>query len=140
VIGFTNAAAIIITTSQLDKIFGLRVEKATHHYETVIETVRAAISSTHWPTVAMAVGAFAILMGLRRVNPRIPNVLVAVVVTSATTYAAFEHVQSLRSRKSTALQRVGSLRTAQTLSRSAQLEKDIAGAKQELDQARKHTA
>ena len=50
VIGFTNAAAIIIATSQLDKIFGVRVEKAAHHYETVIETVRrdgSAISEGH---------------------------------------------------------------------------------------------
>src|SRR3990170_438991 len=35
IVGFTNAAAIIIATSQLDKIFGVRAEKATHHYETV---------------------------------------------------------------------------------------------------------
>ena len=48
----------IIATSQLDKIFGVRVEKAAHHYETVLDTVRAAASYTHWPTVAMAVGAF----------------------------------------------------------------------------------
>lgn len=75
VLGFTNAAAIIIATSQLDKIFGVRVEKAAHHYETVLDTIRAAASYTHWPTVAMAVGAFAILMGLRRINPQIPNVL-----------------------------------------------------------------
>lgn len=38
VVGFTNAAAIIIATSQLDKIFGVRVEKAAHHYETVWNT------------------------------------------------------------------------------------------------------
>ena len=95
VLGFTNAAAIIIATSQLDKIFGVRVEKAAHHYETVLDTIWAAVSYTHWPTVAMAVGAFAILMGLRRINPQIPNVLVAVAVTATIAYAiGFEHVQS----------------------------------------------
>ena len=95
VLGFTNAAAIIIATSQLDKIFGVRVEKAAHHYDTVLDTIWAAVSYTHWPTVAMAVGAFAILMGLRRINPQIPNVLVAVAVTATIAYAiGFEHVQS----------------------------------------------
>ena len=41
IIGFTNAAAIIIATSQLDKIFGVRAEKAEHHYETVWNTIVA---------------------------------------------------------------------------------------------------
>ena len=139
VIGFTNAAAIIIATSQLDKIFGVRVEKATHHYETVIETVRAAISSTHWPTVAMAVGAFAILMGLRRVSPRIPNVLVAVVVTSAIAYGTgFEHVQSasLEEINSPAVRQIVEDR-ANLEHEVAQLERDIAAAKDEFDQALK---
>ncbi|MCG6948026.1 MAG: STAS domain-containing protein [Acidobacteria bacterium] len=90
--GFTNAAAIIIATSQLDKIFGVSVEKAEHHYETVARTVAAAIEWTHLPTLAMAVLAFAIMMGLRRINPRIPNVLIAVVVTTALSAVFhFEH-------------------------------------------------
>ncbi|MFH0998915.1 MAG: SulP family inorganic anion transporter, partial [Pseudomonadota bacterium] len=32
--GFTNAAAIIIATSQLSKMFGVNVDNAPHHYET----------------------------------------------------------------------------------------------------------
>ncbi len=80
--GFTNAAAIIIGTSQLSKIFGVNVEKAEHHYETVYSVLRAALTSTHLPTLGMAVLAFAVMIGLRRVNPRIPNVLVAVVLTT----------------------------------------------------------
>ena len=80
--GFTNAAALIIATSQLDKIFGVAVEKGEHHYQTVARVVVAALHSTHLPTLAMAVLAFAIMVGLRRLNPRIPNVLVAVVVAT----------------------------------------------------------
>ena len=81
VIGFTNAAAIIIATSQLGKLFGVSVEKAPHHYETVWNTLLAA-SDTHWPTLALGVLAFAIILVLRRISPRIPTVLVAVVVTT----------------------------------------------------------
>jgi len=40
--GFTNAAAIIIATSQLPKLFGVDVDKAEHHYETVYRTILAA--------------------------------------------------------------------------------------------------
>jgi SulP family sulfate permease len=66
VIGFTNAAAIIIATSQLAKIFGVSVEKAPHHYETVWNTVLAAASETHLPTLAIAVLAFVLMIGIRR--------------------------------------------------------------------------
>ena len=85
--GFTNAAALIIATSQLGKIFGVQVDNSEHHYETVWLTVRAALRYTHLPTVGMAVLAFAIMIGLKRVNPRLPNVLAAVVVTTALAWA-----------------------------------------------------
>jgi len=80
--GFTNAAAIIIATSQLSKLFGVYVDRAEHHYETIYNVIKAAISFTHWPTFLLAALAFAIMILLRRINPRIPNVLVAVVVTT----------------------------------------------------------
>ncbi len=137
VIGFTNAAAIIIATSQLDKIFGVRVEKAAHHYETVLATIEAALSYTHWPTLAMAVGAFAIIMGLRRINPRIPNVLVAVAVTTAAAYAVgFEHVRSavLAEIDSPAVREVVEDR-ARLEREVPQLDEQIAAARERLDQA-----
>src|SRR3989344_4250050 len=77
IVGFTNAAAIIIAPSQLDKIFGVRVGSAEHHYETVWNTVVASSHQIHWPTFFIALGAFAIMIVLRRVNPRVPNVLIA---------------------------------------------------------------
>jgi SulP family sulfate permease len=86
VIGFTNAAAIIIATSQLNKIFGISVEKAPHHYETVWNTLLAT-SETHWPTFVIGVLAFMIILALRKLNPRIPNVLVAVMVTTLISWA-----------------------------------------------------
>jgi sulfate permease, SulP family len=57
-------------------------EKAVHHYQTVWNTLVAATSQTHWPTFFIAVGAFVIMFVLRRINPRLPNVLVAVTVTT----------------------------------------------------------
>ncbi len=90
--GFTNAAAIIIATSQLSKLFGVNVDKAEHHYMTVYNVVKAAIAHTHWPTLALAILAFAIMIGLKRLNPKIPYVLVAVVVTTILAWATgFEH-------------------------------------------------
>ena len=84
--GFTNAAAIIIASSQFSKFFGVYVDKAPHHYDTMIRVVQAAMDFTHLPTLAFGVGAVAIMVILKRINPRIPNVLVAVAVCTLISY------------------------------------------------------
>lgn len=90
--GFTNAGAIIIATSQLSKMFNVYVDDAGHHYQTVYRVVEAALAYTHWPSLALGVLAFAAMYGIRRVNPRIPYVLVAVVLTTVISWATgFEH-------------------------------------------------
>ncbi len=94
VIGYTNAAALIIATSQLDKIFGVHAERATHHYETVWNILTAAMDQTHFPTLLMAAGAFVVMIGLRWINPRWPNVLIAVALTTALSWlVGFERKQ-----------------------------------------------
>jgi len=96
--GFTNAAALIIATSQLSKIFGVSVESGEHHYETVLRVVSAAMEWTHLPTLGMAVLAFAVMLGVRRFNPRLPNVLIAVVITTILAAAVdFAHDETVPS-------------------------------------------
>jgi sulfate permease, SulP family len=90
--GFTNAAAIIIASSQLSKMFGVYVDTAPHHYETIIHVVKAAVHYTHWPTLLMGMVAFGVMYGLKWLSPRIPNVLVAVVITTSISWATgFQH-------------------------------------------------
>jgi sulfate permease, SulP family len=82
VVGFTNAGALIIATSQLNKVFGVSKGAGEHHYESVINTVRAALEHTHLPTLYMALSALGIMLVAKRINPRLPSVLIAVVVTT----------------------------------------------------------
>jgi len=90
--GFTNAAAIIIATSQLSKMFGVHVDTAEHHYETIIWVIQAAMRFTHWPTFLLGAFAFAIMYTLKRIAPRIPNVLVAVAITTVIAWATgYQH-------------------------------------------------
>jgi len=81
VIGFTNAGAIIIATSQLGKLFGVEVGKAERHYETVYNTLSAAADHMHWPTVLFAVFSIVLMAMLKKWRPALPNVLIAVVVS-----------------------------------------------------------
>jgi SulP family sulfate permease len=85
--GFTNAAALIIATSQLSKLFGVAERQGEHQYVTVYNVLVDAIDYTHWPTVGMAALSIAIMITLRRVNRKIPNVLVAVLATTVLSFA-----------------------------------------------------
>ena len=90
--GFTNAAALIIATSQLSKIFGVYVDSAEHHYQTVYEVIKAAISYTHWPTFAIAILAFGIMIFVKWYNKRLPGVLIAVIITTVISWQlGYEH-------------------------------------------------
>jgi MFS superfamily sulfate permease-like transporter len=90
--GFTNAAAIIIASSQLSKLFGAYVDKSTHHYETIINVCKSALHYTHFPTLIMGALAFLIMYWLKKSTPKIPNVLVAVTITTLISWAiGFQH-------------------------------------------------
>jgi len=82
VIGFTNAAAIIIGTSQLSKLFGVTAESGRHFYETIGNVLIEASKHTHIPTLAMGITALVIIFALKKYAPRVPSVLTAVVITS----------------------------------------------------------
>ena len=90
--GFTNAAAIIIASSQLSKLFGVDADNADHYYETIVQIIREASHYTHWPTLLMGTFAFVVMYVLKRIAPKIPNVLVAVGLTTIISWAIdFEH-------------------------------------------------
>lgn len=82
VIGFTNAAAIIIGTSQLSKLFGVTAESGNHFYETIGNVIIEASKHTHFPTLVMGITALVIIFGLKKFAPKVPSVLTAVVITS----------------------------------------------------------
>ena len=85
--GFTNAAALIIATGQLSKLFGVVVDPGDIHLETIARVVQAAVSYTHWPTFMMAAFAFIVMVTLKKISLRIPNVLVAVAATTMISWA-----------------------------------------------------
>ena len=85
--GFTNATAIIIATSQLSKIFGVHVESGNHHYETIARVIQSAWNYLHWPTLFMGAAAFIIILLLKRFYPKVPSILVAVIITTIASWA-----------------------------------------------------
>lgn len=88
IVGFTNAAAIVIGLSQLSKIFGVAMPGAASDpfLSVRIWGVVQQLGDTHIATLLMGISAFAIMVGLRKYYPRSPCVLVAVVFTTITSW------------------------------------------------------
>ncbi len=85
--GFTNASALIIASSQLGKLFGVTVDSAPTQMETLLRALSSAWNYTHMPSVVMAAFTVALLWGCKKYNPKLPAVLIAVVVTTFFSWA-----------------------------------------------------
>ena len=81
IVGFTNAAAIIIALSQLGKLLGVSTARGDNFLVDVWGVLRV-IDTTHWPTLAMGLSAFAVMVLLRKYLAKWPGVLVAVVLST----------------------------------------------------------
>lgn len=80
IVGFTNAAALIIAFSQLSKIFGVSMQRS-EHFLVDIWGVVMQVGHTHIPTLLFGVTAFAIMWFLKKKYPKLPGVLIAVATT-----------------------------------------------------------
>jgi sulfate permease, SulP family len=94
IVGFTNAAAIIISLSQLNKMFGVSMGRSEHFIQDIWGVLQQ-IGDTHIPTLLMGISAFAIMWGLKKYLPKMPGVLIAVVLTTVISWSiGFEHNDS----------------------------------------------
>jgi SulP family sulfate permease len=80
-VGFTAAAALIIATSQVKHLLGVKIPKTDGFIETVTELGKA-IGDVNWTTVALATGTIVVLIALKTWKKTFPAALVAVVATT----------------------------------------------------------
>ena len=91
IVGFTNAAALIIGLSQLSKVLGVPFPR-TESYLADLWRVVTQIPDLHLLTLAFAAGAWLLMAGLRRYRPSWPGVLIAVAMaTVISQLIGFEH-------------------------------------------------
>jgi SulP family sulfate permease len=88
ILGFMNAAALIIALSQLDLLLGIPKGRSDSFLKDVWEML-GHLPQTHLPTLAMSAFALALMLGLKRI-PLLskPGVLIAVAITTVASYAA----------------------------------------------------
>ncbi len=92
ILGFMNAAAIIIALSQLDMLLGIPKGRSDSFLKDIWEML-GYLPLTHLPTLAMSVFALALMLALKKFKALAkPSVLIAVVITIIVSIAVgFEH-------------------------------------------------
>ena len=83
--GFINAAAIIIALAQLPAMLGLKLEHGPHFMIDVLHVIEHS-EHTHLPSLAFGLGALLMLVLLKRYTPKLPGVLLVVVITTTISY------------------------------------------------------
>ena len=85
IVGFTNAAALIIASSQVSKLLGVASRKGEHHYETIWNLIQD-MPQTHFTTLIMGLLSIFLLISIKKISPKMPNVLITVVVCTLLAY------------------------------------------------------
>ena len=82
VLGFANAAALVIASLQLGKIFGIDVETGHYLHDTLWNLAVAIPSETHALTLVMGILALVLLVLFKRFAPKLPGILLTVMITT----------------------------------------------------------
>ncbi|RMH80908.1 MAG: SulP family inorganic anion transporter [Acidobacteria bacterium] len=91
VVGFTNAAAIIIATTQVPALLGIKVEQKELIFQNVYEILKNLTNTNPYTLVVGAV-SIVLIVGLRKVYRNFPSALLTVVLFTALSFAfSFEN-------------------------------------------------
>ncbi len=85
IVGFSNAAAIIIASTQVPHLLGITVEKHEFVFKNFLEIAKH-IDETHIQTAVIGFLATLFIVLSRRIHPLFPGALIAVVVSTLVSY------------------------------------------------------
>ncbi|RVU84067.1 sulfate permease [Leucothrix sargassi] len=81
VIGFTNAAAIVIGSLQIGKLFGIPMDSSQNLFDTFVKFLGQVPSDTHFATLIMGALSLFLLIFFKTKFPKIPGILLTVFIT-----------------------------------------------------------
>ena len=96
--GFTIGIAIIIATSQIKDFLGLTIAELPADFLEKMPALWQARATLNLPALGIAVLALALIVGFRRIAPRLPGLIVAVALASAVVAALGMEVDTIHSR------------------------------------------
>lgn len=98
VTGFTAGIAVIIASGEVKDFLGLSIDKVPADFLPKWQAYLGALGSIHLTTLAIGAGSLFLILCLRKVAPRVPGFLVAVVVASLAVALLHLPVETIGSR------------------------------------------
>lgn len=80
--GFTNAAALIIASTQLPKVLNITLTSHTHTYQMVLELINKARFQTDFSVLILGIWATIAIISFRIINKKIPAILIIAIISS----------------------------------------------------------
>lgn len=80
VTGFTAGIAVIIASSQVGDFLGLSAGQVPAEFIAKWQAYLAALGTLRWPTLLAGAGTLSLILLLRRISPRLPGYLIAIVL------------------------------------------------------------
>jgi SulP family sulfate permease len=81
VVGFAAGAGVLIAIKQLRYLLGL--EFSSHGLAETLHGVMVHLPESHLPTLALGVGTMVLIVLLKKINPKLPGALIAMVLSAA---------------------------------------------------------
>ena len=98
VIGFTNGIAVLIASTQLRDFFGLHLDHVPGEFIGRMRVLFEARGTWLPQATALAAGTLAVIAVMRRLSPRVPGVVVALVAGTAVAWLGGVGVETIGSR------------------------------------------
>ncbi len=95
VIGFSNAAAIIIASTQVPHLLGIEIEKHEFVFKNFLEIAKN-LGDTHLYTAVIGFAATAFILLSRRIHPLFPGALIVVIASTLATYYLNLHEKGVK--------------------------------------------
>jgi SulP family sulfate permease len=98
VTGFTNGIAVLIASTQIKDLFGLKIDKIPGVFWQRMETIAANFHTLSYTATILGVGTIAIMLVCRAVSNRIPGPIVAMLASTVAVVAFKLPVETIGTR------------------------------------------
>jgi sulfate permease, SulP family len=97
-VGFTAGIAVIIFASQIHDLLGLTIAHEPGELIAKVEALAHVLGTVNYAALAIAVLAIAVMIGLKKLRPHWPNILIAVALASLSAYFLALPIETIGTR------------------------------------------
>ena len=98
IVGFTSGIALIIFSSQIKDVFGLKMAEVPADFIEKWVAYGRNLDSVNWNAFAIAMGTALIALNFHRISKKIPGSIVAIILSTALVYFAKLPVDTIESQ------------------------------------------